>query len=416
MRVLAAGFILVGLLTASIPVSATVTDLHPADVQTCSLVNVPTCELANLQSETSEPEPPNPEIADLRQAAYYYNRYHDLAPDDLLLGLKHLTETCTALENAGVEDENCREAADRLLRNTQYALRDSDSNAASPTALSPAAVLRDALAARTDDRRIVAELLNVPVEEVELGPNLVQNGEFDSLVGNTPENWRWQKFGEDAADCGLFIGGTDRSLQSNESTLRITGIWEIVGKSCRAGYWGGKREDGQIRGQGEVIPWLERASTLRPGDLYVNYHLWRQGLENDDPANAAVYSETLIYFPLEAVHPGDDRLLDYVADVIPALLDDGLWSREKTLNVVSFLVWQHNRATGAERLLKQLMERYPADPDWPFYLAELYHRRGDLERAEAAYRQVLAMDPNYAQAYLRMGMIYEERAGREMEE
>jgi len=139
-------------------------------------------------------------------------------------------------------------------------------------------------------------------------------------------------------------------------------------------------------------------------------------LENDDPANAAVYSETLIYFPLEAVHPGDDRLLDYVADVIPALLDDGLWSREKTLNVVSFLVWQHNRATGAERLLKQLMERYPADPDWPFYLAELYHRRGDLERAEAAYRQVLAMDPNYAQAYLRMGMIYEERAGWEMEE
>jgi len=169
MRVLAAGFILVGLLAASVPVSATTTDLHPADTQTCSLVNVPTCELANLQPETSEPEPPNPEIADLRQAAYYYNRYHDLAPDDLLLGLKHLTETCTALENAGVEDENCREVADRLLWNAQYALRDSDSNAASPTALSPAAVLRDALAARTDDRRIVAELLNVPVEEVELG-------------------------------------------------------------------------------------------------------------------------------------------------------------------------------------------------------------------------------------------------------
>jgi hypothetical protein len=35
--------------------------------------------------------------------------------------------------------------------------------------LSPAAVLREELSRRTDDRRIVAELLGVPVEDVELG-------------------------------------------------------------------------------------------------------------------------------------------------------------------------------------------------------------------------------------------------------
>jgi tetratricopeptide (TPR) repeat protein len=66
-------------------------------------------------------------------------------------------------------------------------------------------------------------------------------------------------------------------------------------------------------------------------------------------------------------------------------------------------------------LLERLIERYPAEPDWPFYLAELYHRRGDLDRAEAAYRQVLETDPDYAQAYLRLGMIYEEWAGWETE-
>jgi len=63
-----------------------------------------------------------------------------------------------------------------------------------------------------------------------------------------------------------------------------------------------------------------------------------------------------------------------------------------------------------ERLLEHLIARYPGEPDWPFYLAELYHRRGDLEWAEEVYRQVLAVDPEYAQAYLRIGMVYEARA------
>jgi len=58
----------------------------------CKLVHLPTCQLANLQ-----------------QAAYYYNRYHELAPDDLL-SLKRLAEVCTALEQAGVEDEGCCQA------------------------------------------------------------------------------------------------------------------------------------------------------------------------------------------------------------------------------------------------------------------------------------------------------------------
>lgn len=161
---------------------------------------------------------------------------------------------------------------------------------------------------------------------------------------------------------------------------------------------------------------LVSAAALHPGDLYANYHLWRAAVESGDAQTTAVYSETLVYFPLEAVHPTDDRLLDYAAEVIPALLEEGLWDRGKTLNVASFLVWQHNRAGGVERLLKRLIERYPTEPDWPFYLAELYHRRGDLDRAEAAYRQVLALDQNYAQAYLRIGMLYEAWAEEGMEE
>ena len=78
--------------------------------------------------------------------------------------------------------------------------------------------------------------------------------------------------------------------------------------------------------------------------------------------------------------------------------------------MVSFLVWQHSEAAGTERLLERLEEYDPAEPDWPFYLAELYRCRGDLERAEVAYRRALEIAPDYAQAYLRIGMLYEARA------
>ena len=137
--------------------------------------------------------------------------------------------------------------------------------------------------------------------------------------------------------------------------------------------------------------------------------------QSSDRVSAATYSETLVYFALQAIHPYDDRLLDYAAEVLLALLDEGLWDRDKILNVVSFLVWQHNGAAGVKQLLEQMIERYPAEPDWPFYLSGLYHRRGELDQAEAIYRQVLGLYPNYAQAYLRMGMLYEARAEEETE-
>jgi len=171
----------------------------------------------------------------------------------------------------------------------------------------------------------------------------------------------------------------------------------------------GRQGDQETR-QGEVTRWLGRAHALRPGDLYANYHLWKQAREAGDAEAAAVHSDTLTDFPLEAIHPVDERLLDYAAEVILTLFEEGLWDRDKTRNVVSFLAWQHNGAAGVERLLERLIERYPTEPDWSFYLAELYHRQGDLEQAQAAYQQVLAADPEYAQAVLRLGMVAEVKS------
>jgi len=171
----------------------------------------------------------------------------------------------------------------------------------------------------------------------------------------------------------------------------------------------GGQGDGGTGDRREARQWLEQALMLRPGDLYANYRLWQQAWKAGEIETAAAYGEALTYFPLEAIHPADERVLNYVAAAMPALLEDGLWNREKTLNVVSFLVWRHTEAAGVEGLLERLIERYPSNPDWPLYMAELYHRRGDLDRAEAMYRRVLELDPTVVPTYLRLGLVAEAR-------
>ena len=99
--------------------------------------------------------------------------------------------------------------------------------------------------------------------------------------------------------------------------------------------------------------------------------------------------------------------MDYEAPVIAALLNDKLWDRDKTRNVVAFLVWQHPHSTGVERLLKDLRARYPQEADWTFYLAELYQRRGNFAQSEDLYRQVLAIDPDYTVAFFRLALVSE---------
>ena len=160
--------------------------------------------LANLQTS---------KLANLHQAAYNYARYHALAPDDLL-GLKRLTEVCTALEQAGVDDESCREAA----------------------------ALREALEAKTDDRRIVAELLGVPVEDVELGPNLVKNGGFEEWVAGRPKWWKWSAmFSREPFGDAAFVGGAEELLPfKGQQTARVDGFWmqrQEDESKARAGFW-----------------------------------------------------------------------------------------------------------------------------------------------------------------------------------
>ena len=177
-----------------------------------------------------------------------------------------------------------------------------------------------------------------------------------------------------------------------------------------------KLADAQAQaGGGDVAIGLWRkAATVNPDNLYALYRLAQIHRDLGDEERAVEYEEQLRYFDLNAVAISPDaRMAEYQGRAMAGLADDGIWERDKLLNVVSYQVWQFAEgAPGvmAERVLGTLLEQWPQDADILFYLAELYHRRGDLEQAEAAYRQVLDVEPDYAPAYLRLGMLYEELA------
>ena len=55
----------------------------------------------------------------------------------------------------------------------------------------------------------------------------------------------------------------------------------------------------------------------------------------------------------------------------------------------------------------------PYNPEWQKFIlnnrAIMYAQQGDLEKAEAAFNEVLTMDPNYQPTKLNLGFIYEQR-------
>ncbi|MBI5034842.1 MAG: tetratricopeptide repeat protein [Chloroflexi bacterium] len=152
---------------------------------------------------------------------------------------------------------------------------------------------------------------------------------------------------------------------------------------------------------------LEKALVLRPDDLFINYQLERQARQSGDTGHGEFFRRALTHFALNAIFPADTRLQAYVAQTIPDLLAEQIWNRGMTLNVVAYLVWQHPDAPMVSQVLKNLIARYPTDPDWMFLLAELDHRRGDIDLATQEYQRVLQIKPDYAEAYLRLGLVIE---------
>lgn len=144
---------------------------------------------------------------------------------------------------------------------------------------------------------------------------------------------------------------------------------------------------------------------LRPYDLYANYALWMDARERGSIVDEHYYESLLVYFTEAAVLPRDPRLFARVTETVPYLLQHGIWDRETTLNVVSSFVWQRYKEDSVLDMLAELSEVDPFDPDWLYYRAELYYRRGALLEAKNYYLEVLKHEPGYGAAHIKLGML-----------
>jgi tetratricopeptide (TPR) repeat protein len=151
--------------------------------------------------------------------------------------------------------------------------------------------------------------------------------------------------------------------------------------------------------------------SLRPFDLYANYHLWLRYTRVERPEAAALHADRLSYFPQQAVLPLYEPLFSPVLLLIPDLVSEEFWSYETAWAVLDSVVWTAADAPSVESALIRLTERYPEEPAWAFMLAESYHRAGELDQAVMGYRRVLEMEEAPPLTYLRLGAVYEALAG-----
>lgn len=146
---------------------------------------------------------------------------------------------------------------------------------------------------------------------------------------------------------------------------------------------------------------LQQVLKLRPFDLYTNYWLWRSSLQSS--REAQTYFNRFSYFTLVAVKPQpDERFLEHFFSVFLDVLAQDQWGEARSINLVSYWVWQYPAWPALGKLLDLLTGRFPERAIWPRLQGERYHRLRKFDLAASYYRLALVRQPedNLAQAQL----------------
>lgn len=113
-----------------------------------------------------------------------------------------------------------------------------------------------------------------------------------------------------------------------------------------------------------------------PQELYMLSLLLQQefgiGQLADLPDQA---QKKLRQFPINAIAPGDARLLHYTTRLLPELMESGIWDDERLQNVLQFWVWQYPESPAVEEAIETLSKSYPEMIDWESLQNELIVRR-----------------------------------------
>ena len=175
----------------------------------------------------------------------------------------------------------------------------------------------------------------------------------------------------------------------------------------------------QLGRNDEAIATFERAKTLSEGDTAFDVYL-AQALVAGQRFDEALRVLT----PLREGRPDDFR----VAQVLVRALT-GAGRAEEAVQILQTavaaspseppaylalanLLSENDRDEEAHKVLDDASRRFPKDPSVAFQRGALYERAGEMTRAESAFRDVLARDPNHAPALNYLGYMFAERGVR----
>lgn len=157
--------------------------------------------------------------------------------------------------------------------------------------------------------------------------------------------------------------------------------------------------------EGAAAIWRDRVLGRGIADLYATWRVLQYcglaGHVGEDCVNP------LGALPLQSIRPSEDqRLVAYQAQAIAGLSKDGMWPPRTKLNVLAYLA-RRGEVSATDTLLRTMAELDPTDADVQYYLGELYRRCDLLGAADGAFRRAIGLDPAYAIAYVRLGMLSE---------
>ena len=143
---------------------------------------------------------------------------------------------------------------------------------------------------------------------------------------------------------------------------------------------------------------LEDAYKIRAFDLYTNYQLWLMAKHNNNAASTSIYLKSLQYYPAEAIELKNERLISFTFSIVPDMVEEGIWDKDRTINTISFWIWRYSYSNALADLITELAKRSGKEAIWYSDLGELYYRRGDLNRASRYYQLALNIDPTFNDA------------------
>lgn len=175
----------------------------------------------------------------------------------------------------------------------------------------------------------------------------------------------------------------------------------------------------QLGRAADAVATFERTKSLGEGNSSIDVYL-AQAL-----VAASRFDEALrLLEPLRERQPDDYRLAQIAVRAL-----NGLGRGDEAVSVLrsavaaapgepppylalADLLSEQKREGEALEVLDDAARRFPKDPSVPFQRGAVYERAGEMTRAEAAFRDVLKLDPDHAPALNYLGYMFAERGVR----